>query len=195
MNKKITLGLAISLIAIASAVTFILTSFFSLQSFNEKIVDVNEKAEKYENLEVLDNYVREQYFGDIDEKKLNSGILKGYVNGLEDKYSRYLTAEEYQEELTEDSGERVGLGITVAEDESGYMLITEILENSPLSDSDIKVNDIIVAINDIDVLKDGFDEAVNEMRGNEGTEVTITVRRGGTDIKKTFTRTAIEVIT
>ena len=188
MNKKITLGLAISLIAIASAVTFILTSFFSLQSFNEKIVDVNEKAEKYENLEVLDNYVREQYFGDIDEKKLNSGILKGYVNGLEDKYSRYLTAEEYQEELTEDSGERVGLGITVAEDESGYMLITEILENSPLSDSDIKVNDIIVAINDIDVLKDGFDEAVNEMRGNEGTEVTITVRRGGTDIKKTFTR-------
>ena len=153
MNKKITLGLAISLIAIASAVTFILTSFFSLQSFNEKIVDVNEKAEKYENLEVLDNYVREQYFGDIDEKKLNSGILKGYVNGLEDKYSRYLTAEEYQEELTEDSGERVGLGITVAEDESGYMLITEILENSPLSDSDIKVNDIIVAINDIDVKK------------------------------------------
>ena len=97
--------------------------------------------------------------------------------------------------MTEDSGERVGLGITVAEDESGYMLITEILENSPLSDSDIKVNDIIVAINDIDVLKDGFDEAVNEMRGNEGTEVTITVRRGGTDIKKTFTRTAIEVIT
>ena len=54
MNKKITLGLAISLIAIASAVTFILTSFFSLQSFNEKIVDVNEKAEKYENLEVTE---------------------------------------------------------------------------------------------------------------------------------------------
>ena len=120
MNKKISLGLALSLIAIASAVTFILTSFFSLQSFNEKVVDVNEKAKKYSSLQVLDSYVRENYLGDIDEEELSSGILKGYVEGIDDKYSRFLTAEEYQNELSSDSGELVGLGLTLTEDESGY---------------------------------------------------------------------------
>ena len=50
MNKKISLGLALSLVAIASAVTFILTSFFTLQSFNKKIVDVNKKAKKYKHI-------------------------------------------------------------------------------------------------------------------------------------------------
>jgi carboxyl-terminal processing protease len=119
LNKKITLGLAISLIAIASAVTFILTSFFSLQSFNKKLVDFNEKSAKYEKLNSLDTLVRDLYFGEIEEDQLSSGILKGYMNGIGDKYSRYLTADEYQEMLAEDNGMRVGLGITVGIDESG----------------------------------------------------------------------------
>lgn len=53
MNKKISLGLALSLIAVSIAVTFILTSFFSLQSFNTKVVDVNEKAKNIPNFRLL----------------------------------------------------------------------------------------------------------------------------------------------
>lgn len=71
MNKKISLGLALSLIAIAVAVTFILTSFFSLQSFNKKVVDVNDKARRYDSLESLDTFVRDNYFGEIDERDLS----------------------------------------------------------------------------------------------------------------------------
>ena len=98
MNKKISLGLCISLIAIASAVTFILTSFYSLKSFNKKVVDVNEKAQKYNSLQMLDSYVRDHYYGDIDENELNDGILKGYIDGLDDPYSRYLSDDEYMDE-------------------------------------------------------------------------------------------------
>lgn len=61
MNKKITLGIALSLVAIACAVTFILTSFFTLQSFNKKIVDVNEKSKKYNALNDLEIQVRDNY--------------------------------------------------------------------------------------------------------------------------------------
>lgn len=195
MNKKITLGLAISLIAIASAVTFILTSFFSLQSFNEKLVDFNEKSAKYEKLDSLDKLVRDEYFGEIEEENLSSGILKGYMNGIGDKYSRYLTPDEYQDMLTEDNGKLVGLGITVTVDESGYILIKEILDNSPLENSDIKVGDIIVAVDDMDILEKGYEEAVKAMKGNEGTEVKITVRRDGIDREYVFERTAIEIET
>lgn len=195
MNKKITLGLTISLVAIAAAVTFILTSLFSLRSFNEKLVDFNEKAEKYEKLEALDTLVREEYFGEIDEEELSDGILKGYMSGTGDEYSRYLNAEEYQDELAEDTGKRVGLGITVTEDESGYILINEILDGSPLKNSDIKVGDIIVSVDDTDVLRDGYDKAVNALKGAEGTDVTIIVRRDGIDRKRTFKRVAVEIVT
>ena len=193
MNKKISLGLALSLIAIASAVTFILTSFFSLQSFNEKVVDVNEKAKKYSSLQVLDSYVRENYFGDIDEEELSSGILKGYVEGIDDKYSRFLTAEEYQNELSSDSGELVGLGLTLTEDESGYIRIAEIYQDSPVSESDLVVGDIITYVDGNDVLVTGFDESIEAMKGQEGTEITITVRRDGIDRDMVFVRRSMEL--
>lgn len=195
MNKKISLGLAISLMAIASAVTFILTSFFSLQSINKKVVDVNEKAKKYSSLQTLDSYVRENYLGEIDEEQLGDGILKGYVSGLGDKYSRYLTAEEFQEEQSEDSGELVGLGLTLTEDESGYIRIVEIMADSPVYDSGLTSGDIITFVDGNDVLVEGFDESIDALKGQEGTNITITVRRDGIDKDYTFTRRSMSVTT
>lgn len=195
MNKKISLGLALSLIAVSIAVTFILTSFFSLQSFNEKVVDVNEKAKKYTALQSLDNFVRENYYGDIDEEYLTDGILKGYISGINDRYSRYLTADEYSSEQSDNSGNLVGLGITIVEDESGYMRITEVVSNSPAADSELLVDDIITVVDGIDVKEIGVSEAASAIKGQEGTDVTLTVRRNGVDTEYTFTRRAIEVKT
>lgn len=195
MNKKISLGLSLSLIAVSIAVTFILTSFFSLQSFNEKVVDVNEKSKKYSSLQVLDSYVRENYFGNIDEDSLSDGIMKGYVSGLGDKYSRYLTAAEYLTEKNDDSGELVGLGLTLAEDESGYMRISEILTDSPAYDSGLIEGDIITSVDGLDVKEAGFSEAMNAMRGTEGSSITLTIRREGRETEYAFVRRSIEVKT
>ncbi len=195
MNKKISFGLALSLIAIASAVTFILTSFFSLQSFNKKVVDVNEKAKKYNSLQLLDTYVRDNYFGKIDETELNDGILKGYVAGLDDKYSRYLSADEYIDEQNENAGELIGLGLTLSEDESGYIRIDSIIADSPAIESGIQNGDIIISVDGVDVIETGFNEAVEAMNGSEGTSITLTVRRNGVDTDYTFTRRSIELIT
>ncbi len=193
MNKKISLGLAISLIAIASAVTFILTSFFSLQSFNSMVKDVNEKAKKYGSLQTLDGFVREHYYGDIDEDNLSDGILKGYVSGLGDKYSRYLTPEEYQEEISSDSGKLVGLGLTLTQDESGYIRIVEIMADSPVSDAGVRAGDIITSVEGNDVLTEGFDSSIDALMGQEGTSITLTIRRDGIDKDYVFTRRSMEV--
>ena len=195
MNKKISLGLAISLIAIASAVTFILTSFFSLQSFNEKVVDVNEKSKKYSSLQTIDSYIREHYYGDIDEELLSDGILKGYVSGLGDPYSRYLTAEEYQNELSEKSGALVGLGLTLTEDESGYIRIVDIMDESPVLESGLSAGDIITFVDGNDVLLEGFEASMEALKGQEGTDITITVRRDGIDKDYRFTRRSLEIHT
>ena len=193
MNKKISLGLALSLIAVSVAVTFILTSFFSLQSFNTKVVDVNEKAKKYTALQSLDNIVRESYLGEIDENTLEAGILKGYVQGIDDKYSRYLTEEEYLTEQNENSGTLVGLGLTLAEDESGYIRISEILSSSPAADLGIMQDDLIIKIDGLDVKEMGFIEAANNMKGTEGSAIALTIRRNGKDTDYKFTRRAIVI--
>ena len=194
MNKKISLGLAISLVAIASAVTFILTSFFSLQSYNKKVVDVNEKAKKYNSLQHLDSFVREHYNGDIDEKDLNNGILKGYVSGLGDKFSEYLSQDEYLDEQTVNAGEQIGLGLTLTEDSSGYILIENVLEDSPAAESGLVSGDVITSVAGIDVKETGFDEAMEAMKGSEGSTVELTVRHNGVDTNYTFTRRSIEVV-
>lgn len=195
MNKKISLGLALSLIAVSIAVTFILTSFFSLQSFNEKVVDVNEKAKKYTALQSLDNYVRENYFGEINEETLSDGILKGYVSGIDDKYSRYLTEEEYRNEISDNSGNLVGLGLTLMEDESGYIRISDIMTNSPAFESGLQQDDLIISVDGLDVKEIGFSESTDAMKGTEGSEITLVVRRDGKDTEYRFTRRAIEVKT
>lgn len=195
MNKKISLGLAFSLITVSIAVTFILTSFFSLQSFNAKVVDVNEKAKKYDALQSLDIFVRDTYYGEINESELNDSILKGYVAGLGDKYSRYLTAEEYLTELNDNSGSLIGLGLTLSEDSSGYIRINEIYANSPASDYGIEEGDLIISVDGMDVKEVGFQEAAEAMKGTEGSVISLTIRRNGKDSDYTFTRRAIEVTT
>lgn len=193
MNKKISLGLALSLIAVSVAITFILTSFFSLRSFNDKIIDVNEKAEKYTALQSLDNYVRENYYGEINEEELTDGILKGYVAGINDRYSRYLNNEEYQEEQTDHSGGLVGVGVSIQQDESGYLRITEIFQDSPASESGLLKDDIIIAVDGADIKEIGFEEAVNRIHGTENSEISLTVRRSGKDTEYKFTRRAVEI--
>ena len=181
--------------AIASAVTFILTSFFSLQSFNEKVVDVNEKAKKYNSLQLLDTFIRDNFYGEINESELNDGILKGYVDGLGDPYSRYLSEEEYIDEQSENAGEIIGLGLTLAEDESGYIRIEQVLEDSPAAEVGIAEGDVIIHIDGIDVTETGFDNAVETLKGSEGTSVKLTIRRNGVDTDYDFTRRSIEVTT
>ena len=61
MNKRIPLGISIALMALVAAVTFILTTSFSLELYNQKISSVREKAEIYKKLEEIDSYVRANY--------------------------------------------------------------------------------------------------------------------------------------
>ena len=60
MNKKISLGVAICFMAIAAAITFTITMFFSLNVFNSKIANVDEREHLYKKLSEIDTYVRNQ---------------------------------------------------------------------------------------------------------------------------------------
>ena len=95
MNKKISLGITIGLMALAAAVTFIITYNYSLNVFNSKVKSVSEKESIYTRLSEMDKYVRANYINDIDEDMLNNSIMNGYISGLDDRFAKYYSAEEY----------------------------------------------------------------------------------------------------
>lgn len=197
MNKKVSLGLTISIAALAAAMTFIITLFFSLRHFNDQVRSVKEKAAKYERLEAVDSYVRQNFYTDLDEEAIMDGILKGYMSGLHDKYSHYMTAEEYKELQQTESGKFVGIGVTVTVDEDGYIHILEVEKNSPAETSGLQPDDRVVAIEGEDVLAIGYAEAINRVKGEEGTTLSITVRRDEQEqdysiVRKTFEVTTVE---
>ena len=196
MNRKISIGVTISIAAVVCALTFIITWFVSLQSFNEKVQAVKEKAEKYERLENLDSFVRANYYkAELDEEGVMNGMLKGYVAGLGDPYSKYMTAEEYEAYNLKESGQSVGIGVTVERNEDGLPRIIEVSEGSPAEEAGIQTGDVIVAV-DGELVKDlGYDTAIDNVRGESGTRVEVTVERGSVEVSFEIRRRAFNLKT
>lgn len=196
MNHKVSVGVTISIAAIVCALTFVVTSFLTLQGFNEKVQAVKEKAEKYERLEALDTYVRENYYSEeLDEEALMNGILKGYVAGLDDPYSTYMTAEEYSAKMTRESGQTIGIGVTVTKADDGMIQVVSVQENSPAEEAGVQPEDRIIAVDGASVAELGYDMAVDHVKGDEGTTVSLTIDRGGKELKLRITRKSYEVVT
>lgn len=176
MNKKVSLSFALSMAALVAALTFILTMAASTRIFNQKISEVDRLAEKYQRLEQLDAEVRQYYYTDIDENEIMNGILKGYVNGLGDPYSEYLTAEELSADHIENAGQYVGVGITVSPTENQEVEIIEVFEGGGAHDAGIVAGDIILQVDALPVSED-YDGALDAIVGEEGTYVKLTLRR------------------
>ncbi|MBQ7131881.1 MAG: PDZ domain-containing protein [Oscillospiraceae bacterium] len=194
MNKKISIGITISIAFITAAITMILTWYLSQQNFNSKITNLKERAEKYSQLENFDTIVRSNFNGTIDETALLDAIFNGYVSGLDDRYARYYTAEEYQSRLLEDSGELFGIGVTVSQDESGYIRIVGVNEDSPAKSSGIEIGDLIIAVGGNDVLETGYSASIDSIaKGEEGSEIELLINRGGDELTITVTRRTMEI--
>ncbi len=186
--KKVSLGVTIGFMAITAAVTFIITSNLTLERFNDKIKSVNEKQEFYSKLSEIDTYVRTHYVSDIDEQKLIDGMVSGYISGIGDSYAEYISSEEYAARLAEQTGVTDGLGFKFEKENSGYIVITEVIPESGAEESGLMAGDIITAVNNTDVIafEGGYNEAVALFSCAEGTRVKLYVKRTALDGSSDF---------
>lgn len=178
MNHKISLGLAVSGMALIAALTFILTMAFSTRVFNQKVSEVDRLSEKYRRLEELDKTVRKEFYTDIDDSLIMNNILAGYIAGLDDRYSTYMTAEDYTASQDRTAGVYTGIGISVQKTEQNEMLIVEVAENGPAKAAGLLADDIIIKIEEFSVSED-YEKAVNAISGEAGSYVHLTVRHAG----------------
>lgn len=117
--------------------------------------------------------------GEIDETKLLDGAIKGYVEGLEDKYSEYMTKEEWEEFQAVALGDFEGIGIYVSLDKNNNVVILSTIKDSPAEKVGLKEKDVIVEVNEENVLgvKDAA-EVTAKIKGPAGTQVHLKVARG-----------------
>jgi carboxyl-terminal processing protease len=119
------------------------------------------------------------YVKPVDVKDLVYGAIKGMMNTL-DGYSQFLDQESYQDIKEETKGEFGGIGIEIGIREGILTVITPI-EDTPAHAAGVEAGDKIVKIDD-DVTRDmALNDAVKKLRGEPGSEVTITVMREQVD--------------
>lgn len=188
MNKKISLGMAIAFMAIIAAITFCITMIYSQGSYNQKIKNVQEREQIYKKLSEIDKYVRENFKGEIDEQALLDSIAKGYILGLNDDYGNYFDQEDYKKLKLSNEGNMVGIGISAKQDESGYIEVTKVYDDSPAKNAGIMVNDLIIKVNNIDVNKSNYSKTIESIRGEAGTKVDLVIRRSGEELNLEVTR-------
>ena len=200
-TKKMKKNFILTTILIALIVA-VFSSEFTLYYYNKannlEKTEASENADKNidiiaENLKSFRTVIDQYYIGEIDEQKILDETIKGYVNGLDDEYSEYMTKEEWEEFQADALGNYVGIGIYMTIDENGNVVILSPIEGTPAADVGLKEGDVIVNVNDESVLGFSSDEVSSKIKGEEGTKVKITVLRNNEYLDFEVERKAIKV--
>lgn len=182
MNKKISLGLALSLIFLSVALAITLTMAFSLNIYNGIIKDVADRSNLYSTVSEIDDLVRENYFGELNENFLNTMMSDGFVEGVGDRYSYYMTATEYADYLDEEKGNKGGIGIiAVYDSQNNNIYVSEVSAKSPAQVQGIQKGDVITAVDSVKVTPSNYEELIKKLDGEKLTNVQVTFKRGETE--------------
>lgn len=137
---------------------------------------INESvASKIGTLEaVIDKY----YLNDYTTEDLETGIYRGMIDALGDRYGVYYTAEEIKKAREDSMGMFGGIGALISFDEdSNYCMIAGTTEGSPADKAGIREGDYIVKVDDIEAQGMDSSEIVTHVRGEVGTTVHLTLKR------------------
>lgn len=121
--------------------------------------------------------VKTQSLYDIDNSRVFEGAASGIVSSLNDPYSEYLDKDTWQELKIRLDAKFGGIGVYILQDDQGRLKILSPIKGTPAYKEGIKHGDIIVKINDESTAGMNQDEAVHLMRGDPGTQLSLTVYR------------------
>ncbi len=185
-KKRFKIYKIIMLIILVSFITFLCTSIGMYQYFihqetaNQSIFkttlsssDIDKTLSKYKS--IIDKY----YLGEIDENKLKEGAIKGYIEGLDDPYTEYISKEDMHDYLDDTMGNFVGIGIYMVKNtEANKIQVLAPIKNSPAEKAGILPGDLILAVDDVQYTAEDMSVASNKIKGEEGSKVKVEILRG-----------------
>ena len=169
-ETKITLATALALcIAVAAAAAL---GCYAVLRWSSPAVETK--------LREIDRIAASRYIGDLDAEAVADYAAVGYVAGLGDQWSSYIPADQYEQYRMNSEGQGCGIGVAVISTEDSIR-VNLVYDDSPAAQAGIEKGDYIVAAADLTVEADGADAVIDAIRGDEGTEVSVSVRKDGTD--------------
>ena len=137
-------------------------------------------------LREIDSIAASQYVGELDEEAVADYAAVGYVAGLGDQWSSYIPADQYEQYRMNSEGQGCGIGVSVISTQDSIR-VNLVYDDSPAAQAGIEKGDYIVGAAGLTVAADGADAVIDAIRGDEGTEVTVSVRKDGTDAVQELT--------
>jgi carboxyl-terminal processing protease len=185
ISKKNAILGAMILVLLTGVITFTLTNVFAL-SVGEKVIITKQNYDYYKDISKtynkvlsLKDFIETNYYKEVDESKIEDGIIKGLFQSLEDPYSVYMNKKEFEDFMTHTKGTYGGIGVIMTPGEDGYITVVSPIEDTPGERAGLKSGDKILKVNGKEYSGEKLDEAVAIIKGNPGTKVTLSVYREG----------------
>lgn len=185
MKKQISIPVLLLAIFVAVLLTFQCTYVALTASYNEKLAKAGLQGSNFDKLEYIHDmfeqlYVYQDEISDLTVDNFLSGdeLIDAYIYATGDIYAEYYNSEEFEELMYSSAGNLVGVGVSVV-----YSLETKTIEilfamdDSPAKAAGLRAGDCIVAVDSVRVADIEYTDAVNRVRGEEGTDVTLTILR------------------
>lgn len=143
--------------------------------------------------EMLDTYYVEDYDKELAEELMYMGL----VAGVGDPYTYYLSADSLAEQVEKNSGHFVGIGVEIYAGDDGYIVVSSVTPGGPAEAAGILAEDKITEVDGESITGKMAADVSALVKGEEGTDVTLTIFRESTGevLEKTVTRQDIQVQT
>ena len=134
-----------------------------------------------EGLSLLEglHLINEKFVGEYDEGEVVDAALEGMVEGLGDRWSYFLTEEEYEAQNQRRTNQYVGVGVTVNYESEEGLQIVEVTAGGPAEEAGLQPGELITAVDGFSLAGEARYEGADKIQGEEGTTVCLEVR--GTD--------------
>lgn len=183
---------SILLIAITATITYFVTVNITINQYLNKANSEYMKAK----MSLVKTKLEKTYIRDLNEDDMIEGAISGYVSGVGDKYTQYLTKDDMQKLMEATTGNYVGIGVyMVTSTDANAVVIVGVMEDSPAEKAGIKDGDIIVKVDDESYIGKKSEDVSNAIKGQEGTNVKVTVMRESQELEFNITRKSIKVKT
>ena len=201
-KKKYKIYKMIMLIILVAFITFILTSIGFYQYFVKgdslnKYLTLMTSDESQDISQTLDTYravIDKYYLGDVDEQSLKEGAIQGYIEGLGDPYTEYISKEDMEDYMEDTMGNFVGIGIYMIEDtETNQIMVLSPIKGSPAEKAGIQPGDYIISVNGEPCTADDMTVISTKIKGEEGSTVKLQILRGEETLDFEITRENIIV--
>ena len=149
------------------------------------------QRQKSSKLDDLESLIGECFVGEADLTKLEDAAANAMIQATGDRWSYYIPASSYETHMEQVKNAFVGVGITIQQAEEGF-LVVGVNPDSPGQEAGILAGDILIAVSDQDVREMTMDEVRNLVRGEEGSNVSMTLLREGQELTLSVQRRRIQ---